>query len=54
MSTLDLSPGGLARRATTGRALLVCGLVAGPLFTVVWIIESARGEGDRPRPVALC
>ncbi|TMC11983.1 MAG: DUF998 domain-containing protein [Chloroflexi bacterium] len=48
MSTLDLSPAGLVGRATTERALLVCGAVAGPLFTLAWIVESATRADYNP------
>ena len=47
MTTADLS-GGFARRAAWERALLVCGAIAGPLFTFVWAIEGATRAGYDP------
>lgn len=36
-----------APRAPTTRALLACGAVAGPLFTVAWLLEGAtRADYD--------
>jgi hypothetical protein len=33
---------GAVRRATATRALLACGVLAGPLFTAAWLLEGAR------------
>ena len=39
MTTVDLTPAGAARRAVNTKTLLACGAIAGPLFTVAWILE---------------
>lgn len=40
MTTLDLPPAGAAPGTVT-KALLACGVIAGPLFTVAWAVEGA-------------
>ncbi|HYT26017.1 MAG TPA: DUF998 domain-containing protein [Actinomycetota bacterium] len=48
MTTLDLSPASAAPGAVKTRALLVCGAVAGPLFTVAWVVEGATRAHYNP------
>jgi uncharacterized membrane protein len=48
MTTLDLSPAGAARRRVTTKTLLVCGAVAGPLFTLAWAVEGATRANYNP------
>jgi Protein of unknown function (DUF998) len=48
MTTLDLSPAGAARRRVTTKTLLVCGAVAGPLFTLAWAVEGATRADYNP------
>jgi uncharacterized membrane protein len=40
-ATADLPPAGAAPGTTRSRVLLVCGAIAGPLFTAAWILEGA-------------
>jgi Protein of unknown function (DUF998) len=39
--TADLPPAGAAPGTARTKALLVCGAIAGPLFTVAWAVEGA-------------
>jgi hypothetical protein len=42
--TADLPPAGAART----KALLVCGAIAGPLFTLAWVVEGATRANYQP------
>jgi hypothetical protein len=51
MTTLDFSPTSPtapAPRSQTTRALLACGAVAGPLFTLAWLLEGATRADYNP------
>jgi Protein of unknown function (DUF998) len=48
MTTVDLTPAGAARRAVNTKTLLVCGAIAGPLFTLAWAAEGATRANYRP------
>jgi hypothetical protein len=47
-ATADLPPAGAAPGTTRSRALLVCGAIAGPLFTAAWILEGATRAHYNP------
>jgi uncharacterized membrane protein len=46
--TADRPPTGAAPGTTRTRALLACGAIAGPLFTVAWILEGATRANYHP------
>jgi hypothetical membrane protein len=46
--TADLPPAGAAPGTTRTRALLACGAIAGPLFTVAWALEGATRPDYQP------
>jgi hypothetical protein len=48
MTTLELSPAGPARHRATAKALLACGAIAGPLFTLAWVVEGATRADYNP------
>ncbi len=47
-TTVDLSPAGATPGTLTTRTLLACGAIAGPLFTLAWLVEGATRAGYRP------
>jgi hypothetical membrane protein len=47
-ATADLPPAGAAPGTTRSRALLVCGAIAGPLFTAAWAVEGATRAHYHP------
>jgi hypothetical membrane protein len=47
-ATADLPPAGAAPGTTRSRTLLVCGAIAGPLFTAAWILEGATRAHYNP------
>jgi hypothetical protein len=48
MTTLDLPPAGATPRTVTTTALLACGAIAGPLFTLAWAVEGATRAHHNP------
>lgn len=46
--TAELPPAGAAPGTASTKALLVCGAIAGPLFTLAWAIEGATRANYRP------
>jgi hypothetical protein len=46
--TADLPPAGAAPGTARTRALLVCGAIAGPLFTLAWAVEGATRAHYNP------
>jgi Protein of unknown function (DUF998) len=47
-TTVDLSPAGATPGTLTTRTLLACGAIAGPLFTLAWVVEGATRAHYRP------
>ena len=48
ITTVDLSPAGATPGTLTTRVLLACGAIAGPLFTLAWVVEGATRAGYDP------
>jgi hypothetical membrane protein len=48
VTTLSPSPAGAARHAVKTKTLLACGAIAGPLFTLAWILEGATRAHYNP------
>jgi hypothetical protein len=46
--TADLPPAGAVPGSARTRALLACGAIAGPLFTIAWALEGATRPGYEP------
>ncbi|HEX6677788.1 MAG TPA: DUF998 domain-containing protein [Actinomycetes bacterium] len=47
-TTVDLSPAGATPSTLATRTLLACGAIAGPLFTLAWVVEGATRAHYRP------
>lgn len=46
--TVELPPAGAAPGTARTKALLVCGAIAGPLFTLAWVVEGASRAHYQP------